>query len=132
MPNRLSPPDAARRRYLVVHIVLMIAFTGSMFAVVGVGPTTHPIVRGLLVLLPAVLLALSVLEFARMVRNSDEMMKPLYLTAVSISATLVLVAGTVWGLLEVLLDTPRFPAFLLLPAFALLYGIVLPLLSRRR
>ncbi|HEY6816439.1 MAG TPA: hypothetical protein VI168_12940 [Croceibacterium sp.] len=132
MPDRLSPPDAARRRYNIVHTLVMFAFAGSIVAVARFGPGAAPALRWALVALPAVLLALAVWEFVRMVRRDDEMMQLLYLRAVSISAGAVLVAGTIWGMIEVLLGTPAFPAFLLLPAFATIYGVVFSVLSSRR
>src|SRR5688572_28722565 len=118
MPNRLSPPDAARRRFNFVHTVVMLAFAVSIFVAVRFAPGAPPALRWGLVALPNVLLTLAAWEFVRMVRNDDEMMQLLYLRAISISAGLVIVAGTIWGLIEVLIDVPGFPAFLLGPAFA--------------
>jgi len=132
MANRLSPPDAARRRYNIVHTLLMLAFAGSIFIAVRLGPAATPALRWILVALPPVLLAVAAWEFVRMVRKDDEMMQLLYLRAVSISAGAVLVAGTIWGMIEVLLGMPAFPAFLLLPAFAVIYGVVFSVLSSRR
>jgi hypothetical protein len=132
MPGRLSPPEVARRRFSIVHTLVMLAFAASILAVARFGPTAPPALRWALVALPPMLLALSAWEFVRMVRNDDEMMQLLYLRAVYISAGLVLVAATIWGMFEVLLGMPGFPGFLLLPAFAVIYGIVLSILSSRR
>lgn len=57
-------------------------------------------------------------------RADDEMMRVLQMRITAISAVLVLLGGTVWGLLEKLLDIPGFWSFLLLPAFAVVYGSI--------
>lgn len=132
MPNRLSPPDAAKRRFRIVHPIVMLAFAGSILAAVHLGPAVSTPLRWVLVALPPLFLMLAIWEFIRMVRKDDEMMQLLYLRALSISAGVVLVGGTMWGMMEVFLEAPRFPAFLLLPAFAVIYGLVFGLLSSRR
>ena len=132
MTNRLSPPDAARRRYNIVHTLVMLAFAGSVVIAVRYGPGAPQALRWALVALPPALLGFAAWEFVRIVRKDDEMMQLLYLRAISISAGVVLLAGTIWGMIEILLGLPGFPAFLLLPAFAVIYGVVFGVLSSRR
>jgi len=132
MPVRLSPPDAARRRYNIVHTLVMLAFAGSIVTAARFGPGAAPALRWALMALPPLLLALAVWEFVRMVRKDDEMMQLLYLRAVSTSAGVVLVAGTIWGMIEVLMGSPGFPSFRWFLAFAVVYGFVFSLLSSRR
>ena len=131
MARKLSGPDAARRRYLVAQTGLAVAFAlvtvgASALIARAEGPQ-----RWLLAAAPVVVLILWAWEFYRVVRDDDEMMQALYLRTAAISGMLVLFGATTWGLVERLLGAPSFPGFLLLPAFALLYGLVSALLSRR-
>ena len=54
-----------------------------------------------------------------------------YVPEVAISAMLVLLGGTMWGVLERLLGVPTLSAFLLLPAYAVVSSLVMAFVVRR-
>ena len=129
---RLSPPDAARRRFMLVQTAILIAFAGAMVATRLLIPQLEdPAQRWLLAAIPAVLLGWWAWEFFRMVRADDEMMQAYHLRIAAISGMLVLLGGTIWGMFERLVDAPALPAYLLLPAYALVSGFVSLALARR-
>lgn len=118
-------PDAARRRYFVIQSVLALAFAGVIVATSFAVPRAESVAaKWLLSAGPIALLTLWAWEFFRIVKNEDEMLQGLHLRTIALSAGLVLVGATMWGVLERLLALPAFPLFLLLPAFAFLYGVV--------
>lgn len=131
MARQLSGPDAARRRYLMAQTGLAAAFAVATVGASALIAWVEGPQRWLLAAAPVAVLAVWAWEFYRVVRDDDEMMQALYLRTAAISGMLVLFAATAWGLVERLLGAPAFPGFLLLPAFALLYGLVSALLSRR-
>jgi hypothetical protein len=132
MSRKLSGPDAARRRYFVVQIAIAAAFALAIIAAdTFMSRTQGEPQRWLLAAAPVGVLVLWAREFFRVIRDDDEMMQALYLRGIAISGMLVLFGGTTWGMLERLLGVPTFPGFLLLPAFAALYGVTSAVLSRR-
>lgn len=132
MPDtRRSPPDAARHRFAFRQGAIMLAFGISVFAATLWVPPS-PALRWLLVALPIALLALWGWEFFKVIRDDDEMMQALALRAISFSGVLVLLLATMWGLLETFVRAPQFPLFLLLPAFAAIYGIALAVMGAQR
>jgi hypothetical protein len=132
MPRKLSPPDAARRRYAFVQAAVLGAFAIAMLLAGMLLPrATGGLQRWLLAVAPLGLLALWAWNFFKVIRDDDEMMRAFYLRVVAISAVMVLLLGTMYGIVERLLGAPAFPAFLLLPTFAALFGIV-SVLSRGR
>jgi putative oxidoreductase len=120
---KLSPPDAAMRRFLIVQFLVLGAFAGVMMATSAVIPRAElPWQRWLFVAGPVALLLLWAWEFFSMIRAQDEMMQSIHLRLVAIAAGLVLLGASLWGIPERLLDAPELPASLLLPIFALVYG----------
>jgi len=119
----LSPPDAARRRFTLVQIGVLGAFAATMIAIGQIMPRIEtPALRWVIAALPLALLLYWAWAFFGMIRDDDEMMQRIHLRAVALGAGLVLLAATLWGILEKLMDVPGLPSFLLLPAFALLYS----------
>ncbi len=132
MPDiRRSPPDAARRRFAIRRGAIMLAFGLSVLAATLWIPRPA-MLHWPLVAAPLVLLALWGWEFFKVIRDDDEMMQALALRAVSLSAVLVLLLATMWGVLELLVGAPQFPLFLLLPSFAALYGVTSAIVGRSR
>lgn len=129
---RQNARDLARRRFLVIQggvvFALAVAVIATKFAVLHVDERA---LQWLLSAGPIALLALWAWEFFRLVRNDDEMMQALHIRAISMSAMIVLLGGTMWGVLERLINVPQFPLFLLLPAFALTYGLVWTWMSKQ-
>ena len=120
----LSPPDAAFRRFQIVHAFYISAFTVVMLLANRVLPQiTAPWGRWVFALAPVVLLALWAWEFARMIRKSDERQQALYLRALAFGFGVVLVAATLWDVMARMAGAPSLPVFLLLPASVLVYGI---------
>ena len=132
-PHRPNPTDVARNRSLFAStsVIIIFAATVPLIALL-LERVEEDVLRWLLALMPIVLLSLWVWQFYRMVRNDDEMMQTLYLRAVAVSAMLVLIGGTMWGLLERLLAVPALPAFVLLPGFALVFGFIWSILARHQ
>lgn len=124
--EKLSEPDAAHASFVRRQAVLMVLFA---LAIVGafyvVGATNLRTVRWVATAVPVAVLVLWGVAFVRMIRAEDEMLQMAHLRAVAIGGGLVLFTGTVWGLFERLLATPPYPAFLLLPAFAIIYSGIL-------
>jgi hypothetical protein len=128
---RLSSPDAARRRFALRQGGIMIAFALSVFAATLWVPQSE-LLHWLVIAAPLALLALWAWEFFKSIRDDDEMMQMLALRAISFSALLVLLLATMWGMLEILVGAPDLPSFLLLPAFASVYGVSATVMSIRR
>jgi O-antigen/teichoic acid export membrane protein len=129
----LSGPDLAARRDAIAQAALATVFAALMFFVKSTLRTleTDSALRWALVALPGVLLIAWAWVVARGIRQADEMMQALYVRAAAIAGGTLLTAATVWGLFVSLLGAPDFPAFLLLPAFSLLFGVVLTVLRAR-
>ena len=120
----LSPPDAALRRFRIVHALYLSAFTVVMVFSRGILPQLPaPWGRWIFALAPVVLLALWAFEFARMIRKSDERQQALYLRALALGFGIVLLAATLWDVMARMAGAPTVPVFLLLPASVLVYGI---------
>lgn len=125
MAQRLSGPDAARRRYALIQTALAMAFAVAMLGAAALIPRAGGDVwPWCIAAAPLVVLGLWAREFHRLVRDSDEMMQADYLRLAAISGLVVLFVATAWGMLERLLGAPALPGFLLLPAFAACYGVV--------
>jgi hypothetical protein len=133
MPRKLSPPEASRRRYSFVQPAVLAAFALAMVVAGTLMPRAQEAPqRWLLAAGPIALLAWCAWEFFKVIRNDDEMLQAFYLRAVAISGMLVLLAGTMWGILERFLLVPPFPSFLLLPAFSGVFGLTTFAFSRHR
>jgi hypothetical protein len=132
MPE-LSPPDKAMRRFHFLQPALLGAFAAVMVATSAVMPRAELAwQRWLFAAGPVSLLLLWAWEFFRVIRAQDEMMQVIQLRAVAIAAGLVLLGASLWGIPERLLGAPQLPGFLLLPAFALVYGILGAMTGERR
>lgn len=128
----LSAPDSARRRFVIAQFGLAAAFAISMSAAATLIPRfDQPVHRWLFALVPVLLLTVWAWRFFEMIRADDEMMQALHLRAVAISAGLVLLAVSFCGIFERLVGVSAVPAFLQLPAFALIYGIAMAYLKDR-
>jgi hypothetical protein len=124
MVQRLSGPDAARRRYALIQTVIAVAFAGAMLGATAlISRAESEMWRWCIAAIPLVVLGLWAREFHRLVRDGDEMMQAAYLRLTAISGLVVLFVATAWGLLEQLVGLPALPGFLLLPAFAACYGV---------
>lgn len=122
----LSGPDAAARRSGVQQFIFAAVFAALIFAATFALPHLDtPALRWAVTAVPAgVLLIWGWAMFAAL-RHADEMMKALFLRAFAIAGLTVLTAATAWGIFEKMLGAPDFPAFLLLPAFSMIYGFVM-------
>lgn len=121
--TKMSAPDAAMRRFLIVQFVVLGAFAAVMLAVNAVVPGVEAAWRRwLFTAFPVSLLLLWAWEFFRVIRAQDEMMQAAHLRTVAVAAGLVLLGASLWGIPERVLDAPELPAFLLLPIFAAVYG----------
>jgi hypothetical protein len=131
--TKLSPPDAAMRRFLIVQFAVLGAFAVVMLAVSAVIPTVEMAwQRWLFAAGPVALLLVWAWEFFHVIRAQDEMMQTIHLRTVAIAAGLVLLGASLWGIPERLLDAPELPASMLLPIFALVYGAAWSLTGGRQ
>lgn len=132
MARKLSGPDAARRRYLVVQPAVAITFALAIIAAGALMSRAQgELQRWLLAAAPVGVLVLWAWAFFKVIRDDDEMMQAFHLRLIAISAMLVVFGGTAWGIVERLLGAPPLPGFLLLPLFAGVYGLATAVLSRR-
>lgn len=119
----LSGPDAARVRFLWQQAALMALFVVPVLGAKSVLRGTElQAARWAVTAVPVALLIVWSWAFIRMIRDQDEMMQGLHLRAVAIGAGLVLFVASLWGVFERMLGGSAFPAYLLLPAFALVYS----------
>jgi hypothetical protein len=131
--NKLSPPDAAMRRFLFVQFAVLGGFAGVMLATNAVIPTAHMAwQRWLFAAGPVALLLVWAWEFFRVIRAQDEMMQAMHLRTIAVAAGLVLLGASLWGIPARLLGAPELPAFLLLPIFAVVYGVLWAATGGRR
>jgi hypothetical protein len=120
----LSRPDAAFRRYQIVHAFYLSAFTVVMVAANRILPhITAPWGKWLFALAPVALLALWAWEFARMIRMADERQQFLHLRALAFGFGVVLLAATLWEVMARMGGAQSVPVYLLLPASVLVYGV---------
>lgn len=133
MNQTLSPPDAAMRRFRIVQFALLAGFAAVMLATGAVIPTA-PMAwqRWLFAAGPVALLLVWAWEFFRVIHAQDEMMQALHLRTIAAAAGLVLLAASLWGIPERLLDAPELPAFLLLPLFAVVYSVLWAMFGGRQ
>ena len=132
-PKPARHPDVARRRFFLIQTVLALAFAAVIVATSFALPrAANPVAQWLLSAGPVALLALWAWEFFKVVRDADEMLHVLQLRTIAISAGLVLLLATMWGVLERMLGLPKFPLFLLLPAFATVHGVAWAAMGSRR
>jgi uncharacterized membrane protein len=118
---------------MFAHIGLLAGFAAVMLATTSILHRIQtPWQRWLLAIGPVALLALWAWEFLRLIRSSDEMMQAMHLRAIAISAGTVLLAASLWDIVARLAPAPGVPAFLLLPASAVVYGVAVAILTPRR
>lgn len=131
--TKLSPPDKAMRRFLFVQFAVLGAFAGVMMATNAIIPKSQLLwQRWLFAAGPISLLLLWAWEFFRVICAQDEMMQTIQLRTVAIASCLVLLGASLWGIPERLLGAPQLPTFLLLPLFAVVYGITWAVTGGRR
>jgi hypothetical protein len=121
------------RRFRFVQLALLGGFAAVMIATQAVIPTA-PMAwqRWLFAAGPVSLLLVWAWEFYRVIHAQDEMMQAMHLRTIAASAGLVLLAASLWGIPERMLDAPELPAFLLLPLFAVVYSAIWAMTGGRR
>lgn len=125
--GQLSPPEAARRRFLILHVPFVVGFIFALTAGGALARSGSGFADILAAALPILVLAFWVWEFARMIRRADEMMKAAQYRALAIAGGVVLLAAAVWNICEMTFGWPAVPGVMLLPAWAAVYGVALPL-----
>lgn len=131
--TKLSPPDAAMRRFRFVQFAVLGGFVAVMLATSAVIPTAPMLwQRWLFVAGPVALLLVWAWEFYRVICAQDEMMQAIHLRTIAIAASLVLLGVSLWGIPVRMLDAPELPSFLLLPIFAVVYSVVWTRTGERR
>lgn len=122
----LSGPDAAARRAGFQQLIFAVIFAALIFAATfALQRIEAPALRWATVAVPAAALIVWGWYIYAAVRHADEMMRVIFLRAFAIAGLTVLTGATAWGLFEEMLGAPDFPAFLLLPAFSMIYGLVM-------
>ncbi|WP_339742650.1 hypothetical protein [uncultured Maricaulis sp.] len=122
--------DRAFGSFTLRNTLLVLGYVLSLvLAMSWLDSVTPPFWRIGLLALPSLFLAGWVWAFSAMIQSSDEMMRDLRIRAVALSAGTVLLLATIWGLFAQLLDAPDLPAYLLLPGFALGYGVALQIIG---
>ncbi len=130
--TRLSTGEKALLRYEQFQGLWTVGFVLSfVFAELYAPTLTRPVLQGVVIATPLILLAVLVSEFVRMVVRSDEHQRAQYVAASAIAGGTLLVAATAWSVLASLLGGwPEPPGWSLLPGFAVVYGIALSILKR--
>lgn len=125
--TRLPSPERARLRFQTLHGVWVVAFVLSfVFAAPRAQEVESAGFSLLLASAPFVFLALMVAEFVRMIVRSDEMERRQHVTASAIAGGGLVVFASFWSVLQV--SAPGLPGlegWTLLPAFAVIYALVL-------
>ena len=130
--DRISPPDAARNRFMILHVVCALAFVIAMLGgVAAISAYDSALVRAAATAVPAGVLLFWGWEFARMILRADEMMQAAHLRAVAIGAGIVLFGVSIWHLFATMAGLPEFPQTFLLPAFAVIYSVVMTAQGRQ-
>lgn len=125
--GEFSPPDAARNRYMLVHVPFVLVYVFALIFGSGLAAAADsPALRAAAVAIPALVLAAWAWEFTRMIRRADEMVKAAHYRALAIAGGVLLLAQSFWAIAETALGAPSYPTFLLLPAYAVIYAAVLP------
>lgn len=128
-----NAPDIARRRFIAIQSGLAAGFTIAMLVASACIPRVdHPAYRWLIASIPVILLIVWAWRFFEMIRADDERMQAIHLRAVAVGAGLVLLSVSLWGIFERLVGAPEIPAFLQLPAFAVIYGVAMLYLEDRK
>jgi len=87
--------------------------------------------RFLLAVCPVIPALFALREFVIFLRAMDEVQARIQSEALLIAAGVVGFGTFAWGFVEAWMDWPRFPAILVLPALAAVWGLALPFVSRR-
>lgn len=128
----LSPPDAAMLRHHSLQGVVAVVFVLSVFVarwiVDGAAAPWHWLGPAF----PAIVLICWAVIFVRMLRDADEMQQAAHARAIAVAGGGVVFTASVWGLFEFMLGAPEIPAFLLLPAFSVVYGAAVAIQGGRR
>lgn len=123
----------AAKRYSVRFVTLMVVYG---LAVVGAtmglrmfdpsGP-----VKVILAIIPVIPALLALREFVIFLREMDEVQARIHSESLLIAAGVVSFAAFTWGFLESWAGAPAISVINVLPAMALVWGVVLPFVSRR-
>ncbi|MCC5996866.1 MAG: hypothetical protein JJU18_10920 [Oceanicaulis sp.] len=123
----------AAKRYTVRFLFLMIAYSlavvGATMALRAFDPSGP--VRVILALIPVIPALLALREFVFFLRAMDEVQARIHAESLLIAAGVVSFATLTWGFLESWADAPPISVMYVLPAMALVWGVVLPFVSRR-
>jgi hypothetical protein len=95
----------------------------------ALGHIQAPWARALLAVSPAVPLAATVWVFVLQLLQLDEFQQRLQMIALAIAAGVTILFATAWGFLELHIDAPDFPLFLIMPTYVLAWGIATKALS---
>jgi hypothetical protein len=121
--GRVSPHDADRNRFLILHVIYLLVFMTTMFGGLYI---RHAYASTTLRLggaaVPALVLLVWAWEFVRLIRRADEMMQLVYYRSIAIGAGAVVLGGAIWGLLEQIVNAPSIPMVMGLPVFASAFG----------
>lgn len=121
-----SPPDIARNRYMMLHVILVFAFLGAVFggeAIARSGDAAALRLAGLA--LPALVLAIWAWAFVHMLLRLDEMMQAAHYRALAVAGGVTLLLASLHALCETMLGASPFHGVLLLPAYAIAYAAAL-------
>jgi len=117
-------PMQAKKRYFKVFVPSMAAYIITIFSVVTIIKSTElPVwVQYGLAIIPALCVWLTLWAHGRYIMETDEYDRHRQTQAVMIAAAVTLTFSTGWGLLEMLVDAPKFPVFYIFVLFCAAYS----------
>jgi hypothetical protein len=130
--ERLPTPERAALRFQTFNALWVVAFVLSLvFLAPKAVEAEHAAARFAYLAAPTAALTILVAEFVRLILLSDEMERRQHLTASAIAGGALVAGAAFWGVLDTgLPGLPSLEGWMLLPAFAALYGPALMIIRR--
>lgn len=125
-------PKHARKRYFKVFVPAMATYLLTIFTVVFVlrAFDLSAYVTYFLAIIPALCVWVTLWAHGRYILETDEYDRHCQTQAVMIASAVTLTFSTGWGLLELLVEAPKFPIFYILVLFCAAYSLSLALSGR--
>lgn len=125
--TRLPSPERARLRFQTLNAVWVVAFVLSfVFLAPLAAQASHLAARIAFVAAPVLALVGMGVEFVRMIVLSDEMERRHHVTACAAAGGTLVAGATLWSVLQTSAPSlPDLEGWMLMPAFAVLYALVM-------
>lgn len=119
-------PKKASQRYTKAFVPITILYVISCFAIPAIIEIAAPpkLIVYVLAIIPAFLVFGWIWSMGRLIRETDEFIRKVYVEQLLYALMLTMGVTTTWGFLEFFADVPSLPIFFALPIFFFFFGMV--------